>query len=432
MAESLELITERFEVNNISEEAQQESSVSYDDICHPVFGATAKEHLENNPTSNWKEVINIIVHRFQKPAPSYQTKVRHQQNGQTTITTRVQVHEESSYSIAVTEFEDMSEFWAKKRKIQSLSEHRAVKNLLTMKNTTAEKTEFEKEEMSSVRRLKTKPSHKKGLEKRNKARLEKHILRQEAAYVVMDIERTGGAHDSEVLQVALVSGSGSQRKTFNRYLKIKGEIDRIAARNSHQMKIDSRKNLFSRSGERLDTVSQELCISELLEHLKNIRSSLNDTDLTLVTYGDSDLPNLTNFLDSHGKYEEYKKVVPYHVDFHFFLRADQDIVSKTGDKKTGLSNSSETGILKIVTGNKPDQDKAHDALYDAEILHDLMFKYLKSGNWYHETMGSFRMNAVTEINYGAIGQGLVRSRRRRVKNPSSCGIFYPPGFASFK
>ena len=146
------------------------------------------------------------------------------------------------------------------------------------------------------------------------------------------------------------------------------------------MKIDSRKNLFSRSGERLDTVSQELCISELLEHLKNLRSSLNDTDLTLVTYGDSDLPNLTNFLDSHGKYEEYKKVVPYHVDFHFFLRADQDIVSKTGDNKTGLSNSSETGILKIVTGNKPDQDKAHDALYDAEILHDLMFKYLKSGN----------------------------------------------------
>ena len=138
-----------------------------------------------------------------------------------------------------------------------------------------------------------------------------------------------------------------------------------------------------------------------------------------------------SFVDSHGKFEEFKAVVPYHVDFHFFLRDNQDIVSKTGGK-TGLSNSSETGILKIVTGNKPDQDKAHDALYDAEILHDLMFKYLKSRNWYHETMGSFRMNAVREINYGAIGQGLVRSRRRRVKNPSSCGIFYPPGFASFK
>ena len=197
------------------------------------------------------------------------------------------------------------------------------------------------------------------------------------------------------------------------------------------MKIDSRKNLFNRSGERLDTVSQELCISELLEHLKNLRSSLNDTELTLVTYGDSDLTNLTNFVDSHGKFEEYKAVVPYHVDFHFFLRDNQDIVSKTGGK-TGLSNSSETGILKIVTGNKPDQDKAHDALYDAEILHDLMFKYLKSGDWYHETMGSFWMNAVREINYGAIGRGLVKSRRRRVKNPSSCGIFYPPGFASFK
>ena len=106
---------------------------------NPVFGATAREHLKNNPTSNWKDVLNIIVHRFQTPSPSYQTKVRHQQNGQTTLTTRVQVHEETSYSIAVTEFEDMSEFWAKKRKIQSLSEHRAVKNLLTMKNTTAEK-----------------------------------------------------------------------------------------------------------------------------------------------------------------------------------------------------------------------------------------------------------------------------------------------------
>ena len=181
----------------------------------------------------------------------------------------------------------------------------------------------------------------------------------------------------------------------------------------------------------MDTVSQELCISELLEYLKNLRSSLNDTELTLVTYGDSDLTNLTNFVDSHGKYEEFKALVPYHCDFHNFLRDDQDIISKTGGK-TGLSNSSETGILKIVTGNKPDKDNAHDALYDAEILHDLMFKYLKSGNWYHETMGSFRMNAVREINFGAIGRGLVKSRRRRLKKPSSCGIFYPPGFTSFQ
>ena len=197
------------------------------------------------------------------------------------------------------------------------------------------------------------------------------------------------------------------------------------------MKIDSRKNLVNRRGERLDTVSQELCISELLEHLKNLRSSLNDTELTLVTYGESDLPNLTNFVDSHGLFEEYKAVIPYHVDFHYFLRENPDIVSMTGNK-TGLSNSSDTGILKLVTGNKPDQDKAHDALYDAEILHDLMFKYLKSGDWYHETMGSFRLNEVKEINYETIGGKLVKSRRKRAKNPSSCGIFYPPGFASFK
>ena len=73
----------------------------------------------------------------------------------------------------------------------------------------------------------------------------------------MDAERTAGPHDREILQIALVSGSGSQRKTFNRYLKIKGKIDKTAASHSHQMKIDSRKNLFNRSGERLDTVSQE-------------------------------------------------------------------------------------------------------------------------------------------------------------------------------
>ena len=47
-------------------------------------------------------------------------------------------------------------------------------------------------------------------------------------------------------------------------------------------------------------------------------------------------------------------------------------------------------------------------------------------------MGSFRMNAVREINYGAIGQGLIKSRRRRVKKPNPCGIFYPPDFASFQ
>ena len=129
----------------------------------------------------------------------------------------------------------------------------------------------------------------------------------------------------------------------------------------------------------------------------------------------------------------FEKLVPYHVDFQFFLSDNQDIRNRTGGK-TGLSNSSNTGILNVVTGNKPDQDRAHDALYDAEILHDLMFNFLKSGNWYHETMGSFRMNAVTEINYGAIGRGLLKSRRKRFKKPSSGGggIFYPPGFASFQ
>ena len=74
---------------------------------------------------------------------------------------------------------------------------------------------------------------------------------------------------------------------------------------------------------------------------------MNDTELTLVTYGESDLTNLTNFVDSHGLFEEYKAVVPYHVDFHYFLRENPDIVSMTGTK-TGLSNSSDTGILKLV------------------------------------------------------------------------------------
>ena len=358
--------------------------------------------------------------------------MRQEENGETKITTRLKVLGKESYSIAMTNFQDMDEFWSKKRRLQTLCEHRAVKNLLTNKNITSEKFEFEKPEMFRVRRLTTKPSTKKAKQKKDKVRLQKYISKKEAAYVVMDAERTAGAHDSEVLQIALVSGTGSQRKTFNRYLKIRGEIDKVAARKSHQMKIDARKNLYNRNGERLDTVSQELCISEMLEHLKNLRND-TDTELTLVTYGDADITNLTNFVDSLGKYEDFKKLVPYHVDFQFFLSDNQDIRNRTGGK-TGLSNSSKTGILNVVTGNKPDQDRAHDALYDAEILHDLMFNFLKSGNWYHETMGSFRMNAVTEINYGAIGRGLLKSRRKRFKKPSSGGggIFYPPGFASFQ
>ena len=148
---------------------------------------------------------------------------------------------------------------------------------------------------------------------------------------------------------------------------------------------------------------------------------------SLVTYGDSDLPNITNWLDYHNKLEDFLHLVPYHIDFQTVTKMDCLIQEKTRGK-IGLANMcEETSIVKLITGNLPSSQKVHDALYDASILHQIFFTYLKNGTFFKETFSSFRENSVTKINPGAIQRSLVKMRRRRVVKKNPHNIFYPAG-----
>ena len=309
-----------------------------------------------------------------------------------------------------------------------LSENRCTRNLLTGKDTSQEKIAFESPNMRVVRATSAQisnPSRIRYQQKRSKEKIEKFIFKIEKAYLFLDLERSAGPCDSEVLQVAVISGRGPERKTFNKFVKPQGGVDPGGASNSHQMRL-VKGNLVDRNRVPLPTVTAADCITDLLAFLHEISTS-SGRDLTLVTYGDSDLPNIANFLDYHNKLEDFLQLVPYHIDFQTVTKMDCLIQEKTRGK-IGLANMcEETSIVKLITGNLPSSQKVHDALYDASILHQIFFTYLKNGTFFKETFSSFRENSVTKINPGAIQRSLVKMRRRRVVKKNPHNIFYPAG-----
>ena len=263
-------------------------------------------------------------------------------------------------------------------------------------------------------------------DEKNKDRIQSLIQKTEAAYLFCDIERTAGALDSEILQIAIVCPG---RKAFNCFIKPRGGIDQGASKYSHKMTLDRIGNVCDAMGRTVQTVSTSECIQDMFSYIREIRS-FTETELTMVVYGDSDVPNLSNTLDSLGKFEEFKNLVPFYCDFQQVLFKDEDLKKKTNGK-TGLADTSHNSILKVVTGRLVDLHQAHDAMYDCKKLEDLFFKYLKSG-YYCETMSSFRSNAVKTFCDGEedIRRVLVRMRKKRINKPNPFNIFYPLGFSS--
>ena len=315
------------------------------------------------------------------------------------------------------------------RKCIDISEVRALHNLLVQQEDVVGMNSFlqcRPYKMSAVTPTSASLTPKsKSNKSKNKTRMEAHITKKETSYIFCDVERTGGQFDSEILQISMVSGREG-RTFFNRYLKIRGGIDPIASEKSHKMKIQG-GNLINARGEIVQTCSIEQCVEDMLIYLDEIKTH-SESDCCLVTYGEGDVATICNTLDSLEKLEEFKSIVKYHCDFNFIMRNDSEIKARCNNRTT-LADTSDTGILKIITGVSADPNQIHDAQYDSKCLKDIFFKYMKSGEFNSETMSSFRRTQIHPICEEAIRRSFVKARRRRLNNPSNRhGIFFPPGF----
>ena len=316
------------------------------------------------------------------------------------------------------------------RKCIDICEVRALHNLLIQQEDVEGMNSFLQSrpyKMSAVTPTSASLTPKsKSKKSKNQIRMDLHIKKKETSYIFCDVERTGGQFDSEILQISMVSGREG-RTFFNRYLKIKGGMDPIASKRSHKMKIHG-GNLINGRGEILQTCSIEECVDAMLIYLNEIKTH-SESDCCLVTYGDGDVSTICNTLDSLGKYEEFKSIVEYHCDFNRIMRNDSEIVERCNDKTT-LADTSDTGILKIITGVSADPNQIHDAQYDSKCLKDIFFKYMKSGEFNSETMSSFRRTQIKPICEEDIRKKFVNARRRRLNNPDSNRhrIFFPLGF----
>ena len=125
-----------------------------------------------------------------------------------------------------------------RRGLWGLAEQRAALNLLYNAADKAEKHAFHHSHSSpgeSKRQLQESPSPMK--KRKEKTRQDKHIEDQEASYVFFDIERPSRDQDTEILQLAAVSGHlGARRRTFSTTVSIKGRINLEASQHSHQIR----------------------------------------------------------------------------------------------------------------------------------------------------------------------------------------------------
>ena len=129
---------------------------------------------------------------------------------------------------------------------------------------------------------------------------------------------------------------------------------------------------MDKRGRCVETKSLNDCIQDLLHHLAEIKTFTN-TPLTLVTYGEQDLVNLCNAIDSVSRLPDFLPLVPFNYDFERFMLADEDLMEKT-HYRTSLADPSDTSIMKVVTGKSTDQAQIHDSLYDSKCLQSLFFK----------------------------------------------------------
>ena len=191
--------------------------------------------------------------------------------------------------------------------------------------------------------------------------------------VSFDLERSFGSEDSEIIEIGYSSkvlGGGCS------FIILRGMICSIASRNSHHLVFDKRKNTLVRGKKEMKCDTLLEAAKKVLEYLEKVRTISGALSI-LVCHGQDITTLVNNFalvgldknlIDSIGGVINFIDVVSDDV------RLASSYKSLTKLREGGLN------ISQTVLGDdfkKFDLKKAHDALFDAELLLGVIEAYLQ-------------------------------------------------------
>ena len=410
-------------LQHLQEARLDQEDTTTSSFTHPEFGAAATEYRTQHPQAGLKVTIGTIANQ-RGITIRYETRVNHNSGPNTTETvTRLQVGNHEAFSTTTFDYTSPTEFRRKWRKVLHLAELKAAFNLLTNHECVAGKNSFQHHRFGPITLPSSQlmaPSEKLKLRGKQSARIQQMIQTREAAYVFLDLERAAGPLDAEIIQVAAVSGH--LRTIFNCYINPRGGIDPHCSANSHKLSVHNGQ-LYKDGGIIEDAVSLDTCITRFIAFLREVKEFVGSIAITLVVYGETDRPNLLNSIDSLNRLDEFTALCPIFLNFNNVMRECEEVTELTG----GRTSLIKSDILQIITGQGPDLNRAHNALYDAELLHSLFFAFIK-GPFLVETIQSMRDHYVNPMFDYLLPRTVQKTRRRRIGNSNPHGVFYPVGF----
>ena len=183
----------------------------------------------------------------------------------------------------------------------------------------------------------------------------------------MDIERSGGPEDSEIIQLAYSSRSGSG----NSFIVPEGNIDPYASNNCH--KLFKRGSKLYKNNAELPSVTMEAAAKDFIKYLEGIANPV------IVCYGSCDWVTLMNNFAQYGLDEKLAKSIRGVLDFQAVV-TDEPSLNKGSISLVKLDTPE--NLTERVLGDQISRDElmegAHDARFDTDILMRVFRQYMKS------------------------------------------------------
>ena len=194
---------------------------------------------------------------------------------------------------------------------------------------------------------------------------EKVLDNAQYGVVCVDIERSGGPEDSEIIQLAYVSSVGSG----NAYIVPEGGIDPYASKNCHML--FKRGGKLYKNNKELSTITMEATAENFIKYLEGI------TNPVIVCYGSCDWVSLLNKFALYGYEEKLARTIRGVLDFQAVV-LDEPSLNKGSMSLVKLDTSE--NLTERVLGSMISRDEikegAHDARFDADILMRVMKGYM--------------------------------------------------------
>ena len=243
------------------------------------------------------------------------------------------------------------------------------------------------------------------------------------AFIAYDIERSEGADDSEMIQLAYASGNKSESS----YIKPSGTIDRYG---SSIHKIEVKNGQLKKGRELLKTVPLKTALEKMIDFIKNCGEERENR--VIICHG-NDLKTLINQMTYCGLADQFMQSFGRAIDFLQVVSNDEQFEgqSKSLTKLNVHKNLSEL-ILKEDLTRQELEENAHDAEFDSVLLYRVWLRYLSNMTELDatETINNFSLKADDGMleNARMFISKIASKRNRKLKSGKNHGIVYINGW----